>query len=77
MKRDSQADALEQWTLLPGERELLANKSMTTGSASQCFSVSSGAGALSASRARKYPERLCQLGPYFAPGDTNVFARPN
>ena len=31
MKRDSQADELaEQWTLLPGERELSANKSGTT-----------------------------------------------
>jgi Domain of unknown function (DUF4158) len=31
MKRDSQADELaEQWTLLPGERELLANKSGAT-----------------------------------------------
>jgi hypothetical protein len=73
MKRDSQADELaDQWTLLRGERELSANKSGTTRlrSASQVLPVRR---ALSTSRVRKYPERLCQTGDLTLPLVTRMF----
>jgi hypothetical protein len=73
MKRDSQADELaDQWTLLRGEIELSANKSGTTRlrSASQVLPVR---GALSTSRVRKYPERLCQTGDLTLPLVTRMF----
>jgi hypothetical protein len=73
MKRDSQADELaDQWTLLRGERELSANKSGTTRlrSSSQVLPVR---GALSTSRVRKYPERLCQTGDLTLPLVTRMF----
>jgi hypothetical protein len=73
MKRDSQAHELaDQWTPLRGERELSANKSGTTRlrSASQVLPVR---GALSTSRVKKYPERLCQTGDLTLPLVTRMF----
>jgi hypothetical protein len=75
IKCDSQAYELaKQRTLLPGERELLA-KSGATG---RRRSASQGLPVLGAfrSRVRKYPSASLSAGPYFALGDTNVFARP-
>jgi hypothetical protein len=75
IKGDSQAYELaKQRTLLPGERELLAE----SGATGRRRSASQGLPVLGAfrSRVRKYPSASLSAGPYFALGDTNVFARP-
>ena len=69
MKRDSQANELaEQRTLLPGERELLAKSGalLKVFRCEACFPESR----------KEVPSASLSAGPYFAPGDANVFARP-
>jgi hypothetical protein len=78
MKRDSQGDELaEQWTLLPGERELSANKSGTTRRGFAVLLKFFRCEARFPQSPEEVPESRCQLGPYFTPDDTNVFARPS
>ena len=69
MQRDWPADELaEQWILLPGERELLANK---TGATRLGFAVLLKFFQCEARfppvAPGKYPERLCQTGTLLCP----------
>ena len=77
MKRDSQANELaEQRTLLPGERELLAKSGATRVGAAVLLKVFRCEARFPESR-QEVPSASLSAGPYLAPGDTNVFARPN
>ena len=77
MKSDSQADELaEQWTLLPRRaRTVGQHKRDDPARRRSALKFFRCEGRFPQSP-EEVPERRCQLGPYFAPGDTNVFARP-
>jgi hypothetical protein len=77
MKRDSQADELaDQWTLLPGERKLSANKSGTTRRFAVLLKFFRSEARFPPVASGSPQSVFVRLEPYFAPGDTNVFARP-